>query len=402
MAHPATGYPAAMAAWPPTSDPAALRLALGVSFLNGLGFGLVFPVAAYAASELSLSPAGATVVVGLHPLVRVLAAPAWGRWSDRVGRRPALLGGTLLAAAGHACFAGSPGLAGLVAARLLTGLGAGDGVAAAALVADVTAAEDRPAALGLLRAAQGLGMLLGPVAGGALGWGSLRAPAAAAVGVSLVAAAAAAAWRPRGAPRVDRGPVAVDRWLLGAAAASAGALALAEAVVPFAVRDVLVPALGWAADPGDVAIGLLVAVLLGFGVTLATVDAGLSGRLVTRFGPKGVATTALVAWAVAFAATPPVYAAGVGPGALALVAAAAPAALAGTALAAWISTSAPPERQGAALGALAGAVAIGEAVGPLCAGLLYERGLAWPYVAAAAALGAAAVVTAHRPGNPVG
>lgn len=386
-------------ALPPTTDPAGLRLAVTVSLLNGLGYGLVFPVAAFAAAELGLSPAQATVVVGLHPVARLVAGPLWGRAADRWGRRPVLLAGTALAVAGHAVFAGAPGVGGLVVARLLTGLGAGDTVAAAAVAADGTAPGDRASALGLLRAAQGLGMLLGPVVGGALGLLSLRLPAAFAALASLGALGAALRWRPVGARA--SGAAAPLRWgWLVAASASAAAMASAEAVVPFAVRDALVPSLGWSTDGEATAIGLLVAILVGFGVSLAATDVLLSGRWVGRFGPRTVAVGALVAWAAVFAVTPPVYGWGLLPGAVAVVGAAVPAALAGTALATGISRSAPPDAQGAALGALAGAVALGEAIGPLAAGALYEVALGVPYRVGAAVLVAAAVVAWRSSASP--
>ena len=110
-----------------------------------------------------------------------------------------------------------------------------------------------------------------------------------------------------------------------------------------------------------------------------------------RFGSRVVTGVALAAWALAFAATPPVYRAGLGFGALALVGAAVPAALAGTGLTSWVSGRTSAEGQGAALGALAGAAAVGEAAGPLIAGLLYQQWFGAPYVVAAAVLGVAAV-----------
>ena len=131
------------------------------------------------------------------------ATSLWGGdLSDRVGRRPVLLGGWLLYAAVYAAFAGLSGTAAAWALFAVYGVffGATEGVAKA-YVADLVPAGARGRAFGLLGTLEGL--LLIPT-GLAVGWlwdatGSGRWPLA----IEAALALAAAAWlglacRPRG------------------------------------------------------------------------------------------------------------------------------------------------------------------------------------------------------------
>ena len=154
----------------------AMGAVLFVGLLSGLGYGLIFPVAALYGEAAGLSPALITALIAVHPLMRLLSGPLWGRAADTLGRRPVLLLGVALAAAGHLIFGLAGGPLGLGLGRLLTGLGSGETVAAMAVVADLTSVQDRAKGLGQMRAAVGLGMLLGPVLGGALGLISLNLP----------------------------------------------------------------------------------------------------------------------------------------------------------------------------------------------------------------------------------
>jgi DHA1 family tetracycline resistance protein-like MFS transporter len=403
--------PASPAPVPPAAYPPGLVAVLGVQFLNGLGFGLVFPVVALYGESTGLSPAQITLLVALHPLMRLLGGPAWGRLADRFGRRPVLLAGVAIQAVGHLAFALLVGPLGLGLARALTGLGAGDAVAAAAVVADTTGEGDRARGLGLLRAAGGLGLLSGPVVGGLLGLGGLQWPgygAALACVLSLVvvwrrcpetrpaAAAPAAAStfgaRPRG--------LAVPLPALLIAVAAAGAMAQAESIVPLAIEHVLVPTLELPGGllPAQAAMLLTVGVILCWGLTTAIFDGALSARLVNRLTELWGLRLGLLLWAIAFACTPPVYVAGLLPGALVIALTAVPVSVAGVSLATWISKRAGAEGQGRALGLAQSAQAAGEFIGPAAAGALYELRYGLPYeVGAVVLLGALGLSFGLRP-----
>jgi MFS family permease len=129
------------------------------------------------------------LVVTLAGLAWMLLARFWGRASDRHGRKPVLLlgvAGFCLAYLALAVFldltlADPPALiATLLALSLIRGVIGGFYAAiptcAAAIVADHTGPENRAAGMAALGAANGAGMVLGPLAGGLLATFSLTAP----------------------------------------------------------------------------------------------------------------------------------------------------------------------------------------------------------------------------------
>lgn len=384
-------------------DTRALKAVLVVQLLGGLGYGLVFPAAALLGEAHGLSPAAITALLALHPGMRLVAGPVWGRLADRFGRRPVLLAGLALQAVGHLCFGFAGGPLGLAIGRALTGLGSADAVAAFAAVADLTTTERRAAGLGMLRAATGVGMLAGPVMGGLLGLGGLHWPARGAA-VACLLGLLLVAWRfPETRPAViieEEVAISPVPWTaLGVATAAAAAITLAEAIVPLAVEHVLVPTLtlpvGW--TPPEAALLLTVGVILAWGVTTAVFDGALSARVVERVGDRRALLVGLLLWALAFSLTPPVYRIGVLPGGLAVACTAVPVSLAGVGLATWISRRAGPAAQGRATGATQGAIALGEFLGPAVAGALYVQHYGLPYYVAAGLLLLAAALASRLP-----
>lgn len=104
-------------------------------------------------------------IVAAFTVAQLLSAPLWGRFSDRVGRRPTLL--IALAASGIAylIFGFANSLFLLFLSRIVQGAGGGTVGVIQAYVADSTAPQDRARALGWLSATTNLGVALGPVLG---------------------------------------------------------------------------------------------------------------------------------------------------------------------------------------------------------------------------------------------
>ncbi|MDP2304757.1 MAG: MFS transporter [Pseudomonadota bacterium] len=389
----------------------ALYAVLLVGVLNGLGYGLVFPVAALYGEQAGLGPAAITALIALHPLMRLLTGGLWGRLADRYGRRPVLLVGVALQACGHLVFGLAGGPLGLGLGRVLTGLGSGEAVAALAAVADLTSVEERAKGLGMLRAATGIGMLLGPILGGALGLGGLSWPGIAAALVCAIGVGIVAAWFPEtrlrdappaatARPATPATPLPVPRAALVVAASAAAALAMAECIVPLAVEHVLVPTLTLPQGvlPHQAALALTVGVILAWGLTIAVFDGALSAKVVGRLGETRTLRLGLLMWAGCFALTPPVYALGIVPGGLAVALTAIPVSLTSVGLATWISRTAGPAEQGRASGAAQSSLALGEFIGPAVAGTLYTRWYGLPYEAGAVLLvGAAIAAMTLRP-----
>ena len=91
--------------------------------IDTLGFGILIPLVPYMADRFGTAPAFITPILGSYSLCQLLAAPLWGRLSDRYGRRRVFtLGAALFTFASLLC-AVAPSAALLVAARLLQGVG---------------------------------------------------------------------------------------------------------------------------------------------------------------------------------------------------------------------------------------------------------------------------------------
>jgi DHA1 family tetracycline resistance protein-like MFS transporter len=118
-----------------------------------------------------------------------LAAPALGKISDRLGRRRVLLTCVLGSAIGYFIFGFAGALWVLFLSRLIDGITGGNISTASAYIIDVSKPEERAKNFTLLGMAYGVGFILGPALGGALGQLNLNAPLFAAGAVSLVSTA---------------------------------------------------------------------------------------------------------------------------------------------------------------------------------------------------------------------
>lgn len=111
----------------------------------------------------------AGLVTALFGLMQFIAAPILGELSDAYGRKRLLMLGVGVLAASQALFGfgitvGS--LAVILIARTIAGLAGANFAIAQAMIADVTAPEDRARNFGLIGAAFGTGFILGPFLGG--------------------------------------------------------------------------------------------------------------------------------------------------------------------------------------------------------------------------------------------
>ena len=102
--------------------------------------------------------------------------PIVGMLSDRFGRRPVLLLSIFGLGVDYMFMALAPTLKWLFVGRVINGITSASFSTANAYVADVTAPQERAKAFGMLGAAFGIGFLVGPAIGGALGNINLRLP----------------------------------------------------------------------------------------------------------------------------------------------------------------------------------------------------------------------------------
>jgi MFS family permease len=156
--------------------PAKLFILMATAFIDMIGLLMIIPLLPFYVKDLGGSGINflgmhfgvgliSGFIVAAFTIAQLLSAPMWGRFSDRVGRRPTLL--IALAASGIAylIFGFANSLLLLFISRLVQGAGGGTVGVIQAYVADTTAPQDRTRALGWLSATTNLGVAVGPVLG---------------------------------------------------------------------------------------------------------------------------------------------------------------------------------------------------------------------------------------------
>jgi len=159
--------------------------------LDTLGLGLLIPVAPRLVASFLHDDLGAAshyfgVLVSLYAIMQFVFAPIVGGLSDRFGRRPVILISLFGAAVSYMLSGLAPALWWLFVGRVVAGITGASFSAAGAYVADVTPAEKRVQAFGMVGAVFGLGFVLGPALGGVLGQAGLRVPYFVAAGLNFV------------------------------------------------------------------------------------------------------------------------------------------------------------------------------------------------------------------------
>lgn len=142
-----------------------------------LGFGVLIPLEAFLVEKFGASGQALGALLALHALCQLLFSPIWGSISDSVGRKPILMIGAVGNAAALVMFGLSTQLWMLFVARALSGtFAAATMPTALAYIGDSTSEENRGGGMGVIGAAFGTGMVLGPGIGGWLGAHSLSLP----------------------------------------------------------------------------------------------------------------------------------------------------------------------------------------------------------------------------------
>ncbi|HEX4388372.1 MAG TPA: MFS transporter [Steroidobacteraceae bacterium] len=371
-----------------------MRRQLGALFLfcviDTLGFGILIPLVPYMADRFGTAPQLITPVLGSYSLCQLIAAPLWGRLSDRRGRRPILMSSLAGACLSYLLLGLAHNTWWLLASRMLAGFMAGNIAAAFAYAADVSTPQQRAAALGLIGAALGIGFTLGPPLGGLLAGGdpahaSFTLPAAVSMATSLLAIALV--WRvlPEShAPELRARPSSArgGAWQLLRARPQLARLAGATLSVTYSQAILESIFAIWALHRfgfGPRTVGLL---LLGVALPALVMQGGVVRLLVPRLGETRLAVAGVL-----------VFAAGLVTVGLALTFAAAVAGLVlcGVGLGAYnpsasalASRQAGSDERGAVMGAYVASASLARVFGPFTSGPIYVYlGSAAPFLVGA-------------------
>lgn len=163
---------------PATAVAAPRRAAVAFVFitilLDMLALGMIVPVLPKLVESFSDGDTSrAAGVYGLFgavwALMQFVVSPLLGALSDRVGRRPIILLSNFGLGLDYILMALAPDLRWLFVGRTISGITSASVPTAMAYISDVTPAEKRAGAFGLVGAAFGAGFVLGPAIGGVLG-----------------------------------------------------------------------------------------------------------------------------------------------------------------------------------------------------------------------------------------
>ena len=138
-------------------------------FVDIIGFGIVIPILPFYVGSFGASPFTITLLFSAFAFFAFLSSPFLGVLSDKVGRRPVLIGSIFSTAVGWVVFASATSIPMLFLGRIIDGAAAGNFVVAQSCIVDIAKDEkERSANIGLIGATFGVGFMVGPMLGGLL------------------------------------------------------------------------------------------------------------------------------------------------------------------------------------------------------------------------------------------
>jgi len=370
-----------------------------------IGFGIVLPLLPFYAEEFGASPLEVTMIIASFSAMQLITAPLWGRFSDRTGRRILLILGLFASAVSYLLFALAHSLWLVLLSRIAAGAAGGNISVAQAYVADSTRGPERAHGMGLIGAASGLGIMIGPAIGGFFSQWGLGAPgyvAAALCGINALAAITllpeSRHFRDReSSGRAPAEPVSIGAWLRSLAAfplglilavyfLTIGSFAAMTSVLALYLERVFHMT---ASDMGIVftAAGAVTVVVRGLAVGRIVKRVGEAvtvrfGALILAFSLGAIAIIPNKWW---LALLIPLWAVATG--------------ILFPSLASLVSKATDADSQGSILGGSQLAGGLGRVLGPVWAGLLFQQiGISTPFAVCAALSAAAAILALRIPG----
>jgi MFS family permease len=186
MASPPRGRASAVTGRMSRAASGKLFVLIITNFVDMVGLLMIIPLMPFYAREMGGGGLVVAILMSAFTAAQLLSAPVWGRFSDRYGRRPALLVGLTASCIAYVVFAYATSIWLLLLSRIVQGAGGGTVGVIQAYVADSVEPDNRAKALGWLSAATNVGVAIGPAIGGAaLKFGS-SGPGLAAASLCLV------------------------------------------------------------------------------------------------------------------------------------------------------------------------------------------------------------------------
>ncbi len=172
--------------------------------IDMIGFSMVLTQLPFYAERFGAKASTVGLLIAVFALAQLASAPLWGRFSDRYGRRPAILCGLASSALAFLLFGLANSLRLLFVTRFVQGFGGGTIGVVQAYVSDSSTSENRAQGLAWVTAAASAGVMIGPKLGSlAFGFGP-SAPGFLAATFCLLNLAFAWRWLPESRPAAER------------------------------------------------------------------------------------------------------------------------------------------------------------------------------------------------------
>jgi DHA1 family multidrug resistance protein-like MFS transporter len=347
-----------------------------------LGFGMVMPIFPFYIESMGASGAELGLLVAISPLMQLIMAPIWGSLSDRHGRKPVLVVGLLGYGVSMLLFGLATELWMLFVARGLGAiLSAATMPTTMAYISDSTSEKDRGGGMGMLGAATGLGVVLGPALGGWLGADSLSTPFFVTAAVCSLTLLLVVLFLPESLPAAERQagaikvqPVAQLRELRRALSGPLGVLLFMAFLVSFGLTCFQAIFGLYALEKfgyGTEEVGWILTVA---GIVSAVTQGTLTGPLTRRWGVTLLASAASFGLLLTASTLPAIL---LTTGLFIL-----PNALLRPAVISLTSKRADT-RQGVAMGLNNSFNSLGRIAGPIWAGFAFDLNYAYPYLSGA-------------------
>jgi MFS transporter, DHA1 family, multidrug resistance protein len=352
-----------------------------------LGFGIIIPILPFYVERYGASGAELGMLMATFSFMQFLFAPLWGGLSDRYGRKRILMIGALGNAISHLIFGLAGGLPLMFVSRILSGILSSATIPTAlAYISDSTDERNRGGGMGMIGAAFGVGMVLGPGIGGWLGGQNLAMPFFLASGLSLVAVLLIGVILPESLPLEKRalpsaklrGPQIGTMWL--SLFGPLGFLLFLSFLVNFGLANFEGIFGLYAKHQFDFGPGQVGSILMLVGIISAVIQGLLTGPATRALGEERVIKLSLIASSggfalMLFARSYPIILLTVGFFVFSI-------AMLRPSLASLISKRAEGGF-GASLGLSSGFESLGRVIGPLYAGSMFDLNINLPYSSAA-------------------
>jgi DHA1 family multidrug resistance protein-like MFS transporter len=352
--------------------------------ISNIGFGIIIPILPFYVEDMGVSASGIGAMIAIYSVMQLIFAPIFGSLSDRYGRKWILATGIFGNGLSLIIFGLANQLWMLYAARAFGGiLSAATLPTAMAYIGDTTSDENRGGGMGIIGAAIGMGMVLGPGIGGWLASSSLSIPFIVAGSASIVATLVILFALPESLPierRVKAGSIQHNpqyKKMLVAIGGSIGFLFFLAFLVSFGLtsfESVFTLYLEHRFQYGPKTVGTVLTVV---GLLSAIVQGALTGPITRKWGEIRVIQVSLVCSAFGFAIV--LFAFDLTSVLITVSFLILSNTMLRPAISSLISRQAGSE-QGSAMGLNNAFMSLGRTIGPLWAGFLFDIHLNLPFI----------------------